>query len=196
MSKHVEHIQKTLSALSRGDEMMDILLEFERTLDGVELFTYKNWKDGELVQGPNIERYWVTTTWMYPKNNMPDPKGALRLDKIGCKVQFRDDIYKKPVKIMAPSDWANTTTKQAKMSDIPVYLVTIKMPMKYITDRLELSDEFIEREMEDRIHKIAQDYEEEEPMMPEDMEMGGEEEDFGEFDATGPAPADEGGVVV
>ena len=51
------------------------LLDFERVLDEVDLYAFKNWSIGELVAGPEIGKYRVTCTFMWPENLMPDPKG-------------------------------------------------------------------------------------------------------------------------
>lgn len=179
MPRHVEEIQNTLATITRGDSLMDMLLELERTVDSVEVFAYRNWKSGELINGPIIDRYFITTTWMYPKGKMPDPRAAVRLEKIGCEVEFGKDIYKKPTRVLQPSDIADPRTKKAKMDDIPVWLVTLRMPIKYITDRLELSDEFIEAEMDKQVHEIAAEYKAEgEEEVADDAGMddaGGEE---------------------
>ena len=37
-----------------------------------------NWFKGEIVEGPEIEKYWVTVTLMYPHKLMPTP-GAERI---------------------------------------------------------------------------------------------------------------------
>ena len=89
MPQYIEDIQSTLASISKGNDLMDLLLEFERTLDSTELFAYKNWADGELVSGPKLDRYFITTTWMYPYKRMPDPYGALRLKETRLRSRFR-----------------------------------------------------------------------------------------------------------
>lgn len=147
MPQGLENIKNALARISRGDSAMDLLMEFERTLDAAEVFAYKNWLSGELIDGPDIGRYWFTSTWMWPQKMMPDPEGALRLEKIGCKVLYSKDVLDQPRRIMTPKDWQNTRTKDAKIDAVPVWLVRIEMPMKYVTDSLDAFNEYIDDEI-------------------------------------------------
>ena len=52
------------------------LIDFERVLDELDLYAFRNWPLGELVAGPEIGRYTVTCTFMWPERLMPDPRGA------------------------------------------------------------------------------------------------------------------------
>ena len=42
------------------------LMDFERVLDELDLYAFQNWKQGELVVGPEYERYFVSYTFMRP----------------------------------------------------------------------------------------------------------------------------------
>ena len=159
MSQRIENIKDTLTVLSSGDGLMEMLMEFERTLSNVDMFAYRNWIDGELVQGPEIDRYWFTTTWMYPEKRMPDPDAALRLEKIGCKVSYKKDVFEKPTKILEPSDWEDPKTKKAKMEYHGVWLVTIRMPKKFVTEQLESFLDEIETDIDEQTTEIAQEFE-------------------------------------
>lgn len=135
-------INDTIATLKRVDEnitVLDMLLEFEKTLDNASLYAYLNWMDGELVEGPDINRYWFTTTWMYPKSKMPDPRGGMRLIKYGCKVTYAESTYKEVQRVLGPEDVApgKEQRKQAKVKEIPVWLITIKMPRKFVDESQE-----------------------------------------------------------
>ena len=135
-------INDTIAALKRANEnttSLDMLLEFEKTLDDASLYAYRNWMDGELVEGPIINRYWVTTTWMYPKKHMPDPSGGMRLVKYGCKVLYKEDVFKQPTKVLGPEDIepGKEQPKKAKMEEHDVWLVTIMMPRKFVDESQE-----------------------------------------------------------
>ena len=80
------YILNNLRANTSRDSALETLMDFERVLDTANIYAYKNWMEGEIVEGPHIDRYWVTVTLMYYKNQMPDPEGAMRLTKNGCKV--------------------------------------------------------------------------------------------------------------
>lgn len=135
-------INDTIATLKRVDEnitLLDMLLEFEKTLDNASLYAYLNWMDGELVEGPEIDRYWFTTTWMYPRKKMPDPRGGMRLIKYGCKVEYKEDVYKQPTRVLSPEDIepGKEGRKAAKLEKKDVWLVTIKMPRKFVDESQE-----------------------------------------------------------
>ena len=158
MPQYIEDIQKTLADISKGNDVMDMLLELERTMDSIDIFAYAHWADGELVSGPVLDRYFITTTWMYPYKRMPDPDGLLRLKKIGCDVNFKKDTYLKPTKVISPADWTDSTTKQAKLEEHVVWLVTIRMPIKYVQDLDNTGGTWLENEIDKTVEEIANEY--------------------------------------
>jgi hypothetical protein len=109
------------------------LLDFERVLDELDLYAFRNWKIGELVQGPEIGRYTVSCTFMWPEKLMPDPRGARRLLPFDCRVSFKKTRIKIPVKIEDPDDFVPGTHK-ARLIEKPVWLVEIVMPKSLMTD--------------------------------------------------------------
>lgn len=190
MSTDLESIKTTLVNISKGNSLLDTLLEFERTLDNAEIFAYKNWILGELVEGPIISRYWYKTVWMFPYAMMPDPDAGLRLTKLGAKVNFRKGTFKKPVKVHGPEDWSNPETKRAKMAEHEVWLVTVDMPLKYINHGLEELDDVISADIENTNAELAGAYEDsmpvEEPQMDQTQDMGGMDQ--------GDMPPEQGGM--
>lgn len=159
MSQELDAIKATLVRISKGESILDTLLEFERTLDTAELFAYRNWILGEVVDGPHIDRYWYRITLMYPAAMMPDPDGGLRLTKLGAKVSFRKAQFKKPVKVKGPQDWRNSTTKKAKIVEHPVWLVDIALPIKYINRGLDNIDDIILKDLENANSEVGDAYE-------------------------------------
>ena len=175
MTTNLDSIKQTLVNISRGNDILDMLLEFERTLDNAELFAYKNWILGELVEGPEISRYWFRVVFMYPYKLMPDPNGGLRLTKIGAKVNFRKGHFKRPIKVMGPEDWIDPQSKRAKMLDSEVWLITIELPMKYIQRGMEQTDDIIQGDIERAEQEIEDSLEDGLPVeeeMPADMMQG------------------------
>jgi len=164
----LDSIKSTLVGISKGEGILDMLIEFERTLDNAEIFAYKNWILGELVEGPIIGRYWIKTVWMYPYAMMPDPNAGLRLTKLGAKVNFRKGVFKKPVKVHGPEDWADPQTKKAKMADHEIWLVTIDLPIKYINRGLEKVDDIIQKDIEATNAELADAFEDD-PLPQEQM---------------------------
>ena len=99
MPKKTNDIMALLKRVSGQTSSLDMLMEFEKTLDDANLYAYQNWMSGELVEGPVINRYWFITTWMYPYKMMPDPEGSLRLIKYGCKVSYVKDTLLEPTRV-------------------------------------------------------------------------------------------------
>lgn len=155
MITDLNSIKSTLVNISKGNDILDMLLEFERTLDNAQVFAYKNWINGELVQGPEIDRYWFKVVWMYPRSMMPDPDAGLRLTKLGARIHFKKGIFKKPVKVRGPQDWSSIETKQAKMADHEIWLVTIELPIKYINRGLDHAEQVFQNDLNSSNEELA-----------------------------------------
>lgn len=125
------------------------LLDFERVLDELDLYAFKNWHLGELVQGPNIDRYKIGCIFMWPERLMPDPRGARRLLPFDCEVRFKKTTIKIPVKIENSDDYIPGTHK-ARLIEKKVWLVEIVMPKALMSDirtgSIELEDQTIDLE--------------------------------------------------
>jgi hypothetical protein len=123
------------------------LLDFERVLDELDLYAFKNWQIGELVSGPDIGKYRVTCIFMWPERLMPDPRGARRLLPFDCEVKFKKTAMKVPMKIEDPSDY-RPGTKKARLIEKKIWLVSITMPKALMSDirtgSIELEDEEID----------------------------------------------------
>jgi len=125
------------------------LLDFERVLDELDVYAYRNWALGELVEGPDIGKYKVTCIFMWPEKLMPDPRAGRRLLPFDCEVVYKKTKIKIPIKIENPSDFV-AGTKKAKIIEKPVWLVEITMPKSLMSDirtgSIELEDEDLELE--------------------------------------------------
>ena len=123
------------------------LLDFERVLDEVDIYAFKNWEIGELVDGPEIGKYRVTCTFMWPLKMMPDPRGGRRLLAFDCEVEYQRKEIKIPIKITDPS-YYRPGTKKAKLVTKDVWLVTITMPKALMNDirtgSIEMEDQDID----------------------------------------------------
>jgi hypothetical protein len=125
------------------------LLDFERVLDELDIYAFKNWGIGELVSGPTIGKYRVTCIFLWPEKLMPDPRGARRLLPFDCDVKFKRTVMQVPVKIEDPSDY-RPGTKKARLGEAKVWLVEITMPKNLMSDirtgSIELEDQDIDLE--------------------------------------------------
>lgn len=132
------------------------LLDFERVLDEIDIYAFKNWAIGELVAGPDIGKYRVTCTFMWPANLMPDPRGAKRLLPFDCQIEYLKKEIKIPIKITDPSDY-RPGTKKAKLMTKQVWLVEISMPKALMSDiktgSVEMEDQTIDLEELDQAYE-------------------------------------------
>lgn len=146
-----------------SDGSLATLLDFERVLDEMDLYAFKNWAIGELVQGPEISKYKVACTFMWPYKLMPDPRGARRLLPFDCEVNYKKQKIKIPIRIDDPSDY-QPGTKKAKIIEKPVWLVEIVMPKSLMSDirtgSIELEDQDIDLDELDQAYEQDLDKEE------------------------------------
>ena len=139
------------------------LLDFGRVLDEVDVYAFRNWEIGELVAGPEITKYRVACTFMWPEKLMPDPRGGRRLLPFDCEVSYRKVEMKIPIKITDPSDF-RPGTKKARIVEKPVWLVEIVMPKSLMSDirtgSIEMEDQDIDLEELDQAYEQDLDKEE------------------------------------
>ena len=139
-----------------SDGSLSSLLDFERVLDELDIYAFKNWEIGELVQGPTIDKYRVSAIFMWPANLMPDPRGGRRLLPFDCEVVYKKQKIKIPIKITDPSDY-RAGTKKAKIREQDVWLVEITMPKNLMSDirtgSIELEDQEIDLDELDQAYE-------------------------------------------
>jgi len=127
----IKDVIKTIENVYETDTAFTILKDFERVLDELNLYVYDNWAEGELAQGPDMRRHFVTCTFMWPRDKMPDPEGGKRLVDYGCKVFYKKDVYVYPRKVLQSGD-LRPGTKKGKLDQLPIWLVEIRMPKELI----------------------------------------------------------------
>ena len=133
MAKLISDVIENTKDIYMSDSSLETLLDFERVIDELDIYVFKNWKQGELVEGPVYEKYFVTCTFMWPKKLMPDPRGGERLMDYDCEVYYSKDMLEYPVKVKTPDDF-EPGGKMPKMDKKPVWLVTIVMPKKLMQE--------------------------------------------------------------
>jgi len=126
---------------------LDILIAMYDFMDSINIFAYKNWMKGRIVEGPFMEKYWIEVTAMFPYEDMPDPSAGMRMIKRGCDIKFsksqievakdlEDDDY--DVETMKPEQ--RRTAKKKKK----VWTVTFRIPRKIIDQLIEEYKEPVE----------------------------------------------------
>ena len=138
MSQEIEQLKQTLDNIIDSSSDLSVLLEFEEVLDNLHLYAFKNWEYGEVLAGPDVSRYWITVSLLWPYKLMPDPEGALRLTKHGARVFYKKDELIEPVKIvdiddLGPTD-ERTGKRKPKKKKSKVWVVTIEMPRDFVDE--------------------------------------------------------------
>jgi hypothetical protein len=115
-----------------------MLLEVEKVQDSCDLYAYANWKKGEVLEGPTLERHWVNVKLLYPYNDMPDPDGAKRLIARQCLVDYKKDTLLTPVDVKTFDDVEvevrpdGSTRYKTRTKSEPVWVVELKIPRNYV----------------------------------------------------------------
>lgn len=177
-------IVDNIKGIYTSDGSMSNLLDMERVLDDADLYAFKNWELGELVQGPNIGRYVASCVFMWPYKLMPDPKGALRLLNIGCKVEFAKSKIKVPVEVKNYDDF-QPGGNYPKMVDREVWFVRITMPLELMDDIKEGSIDLADREIDLADLEDAYDEDLDKQTTEEDTEQAQSENQAGMSTPTG-----------
>lgn len=160
MPANIKDLLDNTKEIFMTDSAVSTLLDFERVLDELDLYAFDNWKQGELVEGPIYQKYFVTCTFMWPYKKMPDPRGAARLGEYDCEITYKQDFFEHPGKIKSPNDF-KPGTKVAKMVKSPIWLVEIVMPKQLMSDiqqgALELESGTIDMEDIDQAYETGAD---------------------------------------
>ena len=120
-----------------SNNALENLIDFERVLDKLDLYVFENWKKGELVEGPMHSRYFVECSFMWPEKMMPNPLGAKRLLDYNITVTFKKSNLSTPVKDLAtyPKNVsASFQEQQVETKEMPIWIVSIKIPRKLMTN--------------------------------------------------------------
>ena len=162
MAANLEKILDNVREIYLTDSSLATLLDFERVIDEIDLYSYKNWKMGELIEGPIYEKYFVTCTFMWPYKLMPDPRGAERLMEYDCEIKWTKDVLEYPITVKDPSDY-KPGTKVPRLGKAPIWLVEIVMPKKLMQDieqgALELESGTVDMEDIDQAYEQGTDNE-------------------------------------
>ena len=140
-------VADNIKQIYMSDGSLAQLMDFERVLDSLDIYAFKNWDIGELVEGPTVSKYKVSCIFLWPEKLMPDPRGARRLLPFDCEVKFKRTTMRVPMKIDDPSDY-RPGTKIAKIMEQKIWLVEITMPKSLMSDirtgSIELEDQNID----------------------------------------------------
>jgi len=149
MANNIKDILDNVKKVYMSDSTLESLLDYERVLDELDLYSFANWKTGELLEGPIYEKYFVTCKWMYRYRQMPDPSGAERLTNYGCEVTYEKSTLEYPIEVKSPDDF-KPGTKVPRLVSTPIWVVSITIPKRLMSDiqagALELENETLDME--------------------------------------------------
>lgn len=137
-------IVNTVKGIMTSDGSMSTLLDYERVLDEADLYAFKNWANGELVQGPIAGRYSVKCIFMWPYKLMPDPSAVKRLLIIGCNVKWGKGKLSVPIEVKDYDDFVQGTM-YPKMIKRMVWYVQIEIPKELMNEIKEGSIDLAEQ---------------------------------------------------
>ena len=123
----IKDVIANIEQIYGSNNSLNLLKDFERVVDELDLYVFDNWMDGELAAGPKEDRYFIECTFMWPKDKMPEPAGGKRLLEYGCKVAYAESAMSKVRKIKTPDD-IRPGTRKGKVDIEEVWMVKIKMP--------------------------------------------------------------------
>jgi len=133
MHHDILDVINNIQELYENNSNLAALKDFERVLDEMDMYVYKNWLDGELAYGPRVERHWITAGFMWPRDKMPDPEAGKRLLELGCKISYQKSHLVEARTIRKPED-IRPGTKKGKLDRKPVWIVELTMPKKLVFD--------------------------------------------------------------
>lgn len=129
----IKDIISNIENIYGSNNSLNLLKDFERVIDELDVYVFDNWIDGELVDGPRESRYFVECTFMWPKDQLPDPAGGKRLLEYGCKVQVAQSEISEVRKIKKPED-IRPGTRKGKIDHKEIWMIKIAMPKKLMSD--------------------------------------------------------------
>jgi len=129
----IKEILTNIEQIYGSNNSLNLLKDFERVIDELDLYVYENWIDGELIRGPSESRYFVECTFMWPADKMPNPKAAKILSEYGCETKWAKSMLSKVRRIETPDD-IRPGTRKGKIDLMPIWMVKVIMPKKLMHD--------------------------------------------------------------
>ena len=127
------------------------------------MYVYKNWIKGEVIEGPNVRRHWVSFSLLYPHDRMPDPRAAGRLLKHDIIVEYNkvrqngkefhplNDVKTPPT--TTPSD----EKKEENSADHWFWMIKLTIPRRLLNQVGANIDFYDEEDIDRESIELAQD---------------------------------------
>lgn len=169
----VKMLNDQIKYISSTNTLLDMLLRFEKVLEEVDLYAFRNWIRGEVLQGPDLDRHYITVKLMYPASEMPDPEGAQRLFNIDCLVKYEKEMLANPVPAQKFTDRVvtdryddGTLPRRYEVEHEEVWVVSVKMPRRYVDEFANIDRTIPPDEKPDGDTAVAQDAQQAAGQMP------------------------------
>jgi hypothetical protein len=136
MNSDQDTVSKTLQIVKRIDDspdLVDVMIAIEDYLDRNDMYAFKNWILGELIDGPWVMPYWIKVGFKWPGDKMPDPTGAERLLQHGTKIGYKKTNQNVSQPVEEPGDY-KTGTHKPKIKAEPVWIVEMLIPRRFVED--------------------------------------------------------------
>jgi len=146
-SVELQKLIENIKGIYDSSNLLEILTDFERVLDNLDIYAFPNWRYGELAEGPVSSRHWVTAKFIWPKKLAPDPMFINRLVNNGIDCDVYESKLMAPVKVESYEDF-EPGKFYPKKSTHPIWVVEICIPKHMIQNvekgYMELGDEQID----------------------------------------------------
>lgn len=129
----IDRIIENLTKLRESSNTLDILLDMERVLDQLDIYTYENWYAGELVEGPRTSRYFITASFMWPKKMPPDNRIFRKFRNFGIISSITEDKFVYTVKPENYDDF-EPGSFMPKKAEAPVWVIELKIPKELMQE--------------------------------------------------------------
>lgn len=146
---------KFIQDLYKNEDYTDILINIDDFFDILNVYTFPNWLDAEVVE-LKFFKYYTNIILKAPLNKMPHPKGAQLLIKYDCQIKYKKTKEVLPVEVKEKDDVyfdQKSGDFRPKVEEKEVWLVDILIPNKHIINDqvydLESAQEKVEDEQED-----------------------------------------------
>jgi hypothetical protein len=126
-------IIKNVRNIYNSDGSTNVLLEFESVLEAFGYQAFRNWRLGEIVDGPNITDYDVSCVLMWDYDLMPDPSFIRRLARARCSVKVKSCWIKVPMQVRDYDDY-EPGTHYPRLTKKRIWLFQITVPKERMSD--------------------------------------------------------------
>ncbi|RYD66042.1 MAG: hypothetical protein EOP83_05985 [Verrucomicrobiaceae bacterium] len=137
-----------IEQLEDSPHLLDLLIQMEDVLDSLDIYVFKNWINGEIVEGPKVRRYWLDMTLKFDHDKMPDPRAGLRLLKHGVRIDFERATEDTTGTVKESEE--DKSEKKDEKDTAKLWLVRISIPRRLVQEinagELDYYDDEIEVE--------------------------------------------------